>query len=87
MSVKVDITLLQHLTNGVNVATVNGSTVGQCLKHLIEQFPELKLFDEDGELLSYFNIYLNGESPYPEGLQMPVKDGDELWIVTVLTGG
>lgn len=87
MSVKVDFTFLKHLSNGVNMAEVKGSTVGECLRNLAEQFPNLKLFDAEGELLGYFSIFLNGESPYPEGLRMPVRDGDELLIVTPLTGG
>jgi len=90
MGIKVNIPyFLQHLTNGVELAEVNGSTVGECLKHLVEQFPliEERLFDEQGKLLIYFNIYVNGESAYPEELAKPVKDGDELHIAFLIGGG
>ena len=90
MSIKVNIPyLLQYLTNGGKVAEVNGSTVGECLKHLAEQFPliEKALFDEHGKLISYLDIYVNGESAYPEELGKPVKPGDELDILFMIDGG
>ena len=68
---------------------VNGSTVGECLKHLVKQFPllEKRLFDKQGEVFVYFNIYVNGESTYPERLNKTVKDEDEIRIVLVTGGG
>lgn len=33
------------------------------------------------------NIYVNGESAYPEELAKPVKDGDELTIDLIIEGG
>jgi len=43
---------LQHLVSGVEVVSVSGRTVGECLHSLVEQFPQLEtsLFDGDGEL-------------------------------------
>jgi molybdopterin converting factor small subunit len=32
-------------------------------------------------------IYVNMESSYPEELAKPVKDGDELYIVIIISGG
>ncbi|MBI2979332.1 MAG: MoaD/ThiS family protein [Chloroflexi bacterium] len=32
-------------------------------------------------------IYVNEESAFPEELARPVKDGDELHIVTMIAGG
>ncbi len=90
MSIKVDIPyFLQYLANGLEVAEVNGSTVGGCLEHLIKQFPGIKqlLFDKSGKLDMFGDIYVNGESIYPEGLAKPVKDGDELYIVILVGGG
>ncbi len=54
---------------------------------MIEQFPNLKLFDTDGKLLAYLDVYVNGESAYPEGLKKPVKDEDELSIILMIGGG
>ena len=90
MSVKVNIhPVLRHMTKGQSVVEVKGSTVGQCLKQLVAQFPETEsaLFNKDGRLLSYVEIYVNRESSYPEELKKKVADGDEIHIVLMLTGG
>ena len=79
----------ERYTNDADVVEVNGSTVGQCLDNLVAQFPGIKkvLFDTEGNLLSYFEIYVNKETAYPEGLVKPVQDGDELHIVVLVVGG
>ena len=53
----------------------------------MDEFPNLKLFDTDGELLAYLDVYVNGESAYPEGLKKPVKDGNELSVILMIGGG
>ena len=90
MSVKININpTLCHYTNNQGVVEVNGDTVGQCLNHLVKQFPSIEkaLFDKNGKLLNYIDIYVNGESAYPEELAKPVNDGDELHIVITIAGG
>ncbi|MFC1933227.1 MoaD/ThiS family protein [Chloroflexota bacterium] len=90
MSVKVNISsLLAQYTDSQPLAKVNGSTVAECLEHLIKQRPDIKqwLFDENGKLWSYIDIYVNKESSYPEELAKPVKDGDELHIMFLIGGG
>ncbi len=81
--------ILYKYTNDKQVARVEGSTVGQCLDHLIKQFPGIEeaLFDKDGELKYWLNIYVNRESCYPEELVKPVKDRDEIHIIPVIVGG
>ena len=91
MSIKIHIhPSLFGFTNDEESAEVNGGTVGECLKQLVEQFPGLDkgLFDKrDGRLLPIFDIWVNNESAYPEELAKPVKDGDELYITTVISDG
>ena len=90
MSIKINIHPgLHHFTNDQDVAEVNGSTVGQCLDHLVKQFPGIEkgLFDKNGKLLNYVDIYVNLESAFPEELAKPVKDGDELHIIVIIAGG
>ena len=88
MDIKVHISpLLSHQTNNQRVAEVSGNTVGECLKHLVEQFPKLKLFDKNGELQSYLLISFNKEVISQKELDKPVKDGDELSIMLVDIGG
>ena len=90
MGIKININpILYHYTNNQTIAEVNGNTVGKCLGDLVRQFPgiEKALFDKNGKLLNYVDIYVNGESAYPEELTKPVKDGDELHIVITVAGG
>jgi len=56
---------------------------------LVSRFPELRkwLFEKDGKLNRLVEIYVNAESSYPEELSKPVKDGDELHILIIISGG
>ncbi len=90
MSLKIDIpSYLQPYTNNREMVEVNGSTVGECLDHLIKQFAgmEKMLFTKNGKLHSYVGIYVNGEDAYPEELAKPVEDGDKLYILCIIGGG
>lgn len=90
MSIRVNVhPSLYHLTNNQEVVVVQGTTIGQCLKHLIEQFPDMEeaLFDKNGKLLNYVDIYINMESAYPELLDRKVKESDELHLMPVIQGG
>lgn len=91
MGVRINIPwFLQYLIpDDVKIAEVNGNTIGECLRHFVEQFPttEKYLFDKNGKLPSYINIYVNEESAYPEELSKSVKDGDELNILIIIGGG
>ena len=61
---------------------VEGVTVGDCLQHLVRQFPGIHkaLFKKSGKLDSTVMIYINAENAFPEELLKPVKDGDEVYI-------
>ena len=90
MSIEVSIhQALRDLTNGQATVEVNGTTVGQCLNDLVKQYPGVKpkIFDNNGKLLNYVDIYVNLESSYPEELAMSVKDGDKLHITLIIAGG
>jgi len=90
VSVKINIhPFFSHLINDQAVVEVNGNTVGQCLERLVAQFPEVRnwLFEKDGKVNRLVDIYVNGESAYPEELAKPVKDGDELHTVVIIAGG
>jgi molybdopterin converting factor small subunit len=91
MRVKVNIfyTALQQSINKQDSVEVDGSSVGECLDDLIEQFPgaEKWLFDEQGQLLKHVFVYINAESARKLDLAESVKDGDELIIAALVTGG
>ena len=80
---------MRSFTNNMEVVEVNGSTVGECLNHLVKQFPGMKkqLFSKNGNLFENIIISVNGESAYPEQLAKPVKEGDELNILLIVGGG
>lgn len=71
------------------VLEVKGATVGECLKHLVRQFPELEkmVFDKEGNLHTYVGIYVNEEDAFPQQLAKPVKDKDEIHILYLIAGG
>jgi molybdopterin converting factor small subunit len=90
MSIKIDIpSYLQPFTDGREAIEVNGSTVSECLNHLVRQFPDVEkvLLAENGELLEDIGIYVNGEDAYPDELAKPVRDGDELYVLYMIAGG
>ena len=90
MSVKVYIHKIHRpFTNGMEVVPLEGNTVGECLNQLVKQFPgmEKALFAKKDKLLNNVEIYLNHASAYPNELIKPVKDGDEIHLTVMLTGG
>ncbi len=90
MSVKVHVHAThRQFTNGLEVVDVQGNTVGECLDHLIEQFPgmEKALFAKKDKLHNIVEVYLNHASAHPNELVKPVKDGDEIHLVIMLAGG
>jgi molybdopterin converting factor small subunit len=90
VSVKVNIHKTHRTyTDGLEVVEVEGGTVGDCLEHLVQQYPAMKegLFDKKGKLLNVVEVYVNNESAYPEELAKSVKDGDEIQLILMLAGG
>ncbi len=90
MSIKINIpSYMRSFTNNIRAVEVNGSTVGECLSHLVKQFPGIKgqLLSKDDNLFENTTISVNRESAYPEQLAKLVKDGDELNILLIIGGG
>ncbi len=90
MSIKIHIHVTHRChTNGQKTLEVEGNTVAKALNNFVAQYPGMKkeLFDKKGKLLHYIEIYLNKVSAYPGELEKPLKDGDELQIITFLAGG
>jgi len=90
MPVKVHIHIThRQFTNGLEVIAVEGNTVGECLNHLIKQFPgmEKALFAKKDKLFNVVEVFLNHATAYPNELLKPVKDGDEIHLLVMLAGG
>ena len=79
----------RQFTNGSEVVAAEGKTVGECLNHLIKQFPgmEKALFAKKDKLHNVVEVYINHATAYPNELAKPVKDGDEIHLVIMLAGG
>ena len=79
----------RQYTDDKEIIEVKGSTVGECLKELTNQYPvmERELFNKKGELVSVLEVYVNGASAYPDELKKSVKDGDEIHLLAMLAGG
>lgn len=90
MSVTIGIhkTHRQH-TGGLEMVEVDGRTVGECLNALVRKYPGMKtvLFEAGGKLNRLIEIYLNMKSTYPDELVKPTRDGDEIHITLLLSGG
>ena len=79
----------RQFTSGLDVVEVEGNTVGDCLQHLVRQFPDMgkAIFDKKGKILNIVEVYVNLESAYPDELAKQVKDGDEIHLTYMLAGG
>lgn len=90
MPVKIHIHIThRQFTNGQDVVTAEGTTVGECLNHLIKQFPgmEKALFAKKDKLLNVVEVFVNHAAAFPNELTKPVKDGDEITLLVMLAGG
>ncbi len=69
---------------------VEGTTVREVLEAVYAQHGELRsrLADDDGKLRRFVNVYVGGEDiRFGEGLDTPVKDGDEVQVLPAVAGG
>ncbi len=90
MSIKIEIpSYLQPFTNNMETVEVDGNTVGECLEHLVKQYPDIRkmLFSKSGHLFEHVIISVNEENAYPEQLAKSVKDGDKLGVIFMVGGG
>ena len=93
MNLEVSIEISLHkthrrYTDGKEIVEVEGKTVGECLKDLVKKYPPLneEIF-KNGKLNSLIEVYLNGASAYPNELAKPVKNGDKISLVYMLSSG
>jgi len=91
MSVKIKIPpILQELTSGKDIVELSGVSIFKdALEKLDVQYPGIKmqLYDKHGNLSSIYEIYINGQSVYPNELSAQLADGDEVAIGMLYIGG
>jgi len=90
MSVDIEFSsIFAKYTNNQTDIKSQGKTVGECLRDLSRQYPEFGqlILDKSGDLSPSFDIFINGESVYPDTMTHAVKDGDKINIVLLIHGG
>src|SRR5262245_49941245 len=83
-------TPLRPYTDKKEAVEAEGATVGDLLADLTKKHAGLKnhLFNEQGKLRSFVNIYLNDEDiRYLQKEQTPVSSGDTISIIPSVAGG
>jgi molybdopterin converting factor small subunit len=78
---------LQTLAGNREKIEVTGTTIRQCLDNLIKQVPEAGklIYNADGSLNILF--LLNDEALQQQDLDHPVTENDELWLLSIVSGG
>ena len=91
MSITIHIpTPLRRFTGENGEVQVEGQTVGEALHDLTRRYPSLErhLYNEQGALRSFVNIFLNDEDVRHLGKDgTAVKPGDNLSIIPSIAGG
>ena len=83
-------TQLRAAAGGAAQTAGAGATVGEVLESLYAEHGELRerIADDGGGLRRFVNVYIGGEDiRFLDGLETPVKDGDELTILPAVAGG
>ena len=81
---------LRRYTDNADKVQVDAGNLVDVINQLNSLFPGIqdRLLDDAGEMRYFVNVYLNGEDVrFLQGLQTPIKDGDEVSIVPPVAGG
>jgi len=80
---------LRAEVGGARELDAHGSTVAEVIDDLVQRHPQLAAqLLKDGELAPFVNVYLGGEDVRTrDGLETPVKDGDQLILLPAMAGG
>ena len=83
-------TILRNATDDASMLEVRGATVGEALVAAIERHPGLedRLFDEDGRLRRFLNVFVDEEDiRFEQGLDTPVAPGQTVSLLPAVAGG
>ena len=82
--------VLRPAAGGARSLELDGGTVGELVRALIERYPSLggQLLGPDGELNRYVNVYLDGQDVrYLQGLETPVEPRGQVRLLPAMAGG
>ncbi|MBL8160512.1 MAG: MoaD/ThiS family protein [Anaerolineae bacterium] len=82
-------TPLRAFTNNQAIVTVTGSTVGEALNNLTDQYPDLRQHLFNGaELRNFVNVFLDDEDiRFLSGLGTDIEADANLRIIPSIAGG
>ena len=64
------------------------ATVGDVLRSLSEEYPDMDLFDDDGRVPEFVSILKNGRDiTHIDGLATELEDGDTVSLFPPVAGG
>jgi molybdopterin converting factor small subunit len=81
---------LRQQTGGKTTVEVEASDIAQALQSLESLHPTLRplLRDDQGALRPKVQVYLNDvHIRFLQGLETPLKDGDQIYVVPIIIGG
>lgn len=82
--------ILAQLAGGRRSIPAEGTTVGEAVADLARRYPPLatRLVDDRGQPYPFVAYYLNDEDiRFSGGFGAPVRDGDEITVVSAVAGG
>ena len=83
-------TPLRKITNGEDKVNVAPGTLSEVIENLEIKYPgiKMKLCDENGNLRSFVNIYIDGEDiRYINGIDSRISDNGDVSIFPAVAGG
>ncbi len=83
-------TPLRSATDGQSTVEVEGTTVDDALRALVDEYPDLadNLYNEDDELRQFVNVYVDDEDVrFGDGVNTKLESGSEISIVPSIAGG
>jgi molybdopterin synthase sulfur carrier subunit len=82
--------VLRPLAGGARTVDAGGDSLRAALDDLTEQHPALRsrLFDDDGEIASFVNVYVEGEDVRVSGgLDTPLTADANVIVLPAMAGG
>ncbi|MDX6536317.1 MAG: sulfur-carrier protein [Gaiellales bacterium] len=82
--------VLRPLAGGARTVDAGGDNLRAALESLTDQHPALRtrLFDDDGEIAAFVNIYVDSEDVRVSGgLDTPLTPGASVIVLPAMAGG
>ena len=90
MTVTIKIPALWRPITRTSHVRVEADTVNQALQELVSCYPQLnaQLFNDQQEVNYTIQLFVNDEAiRFRGGLTAPLQDGDEIYVVSTISGG